>query len=216
MRRAYVRMPASCNSRSPRRRPAYGRGERSGLCLSRARLEGNTIGAGQSSMVEQVSPWVPGAPNWPDKWLHRLDEQWLHVSGGQRMLVGVHDVRIEIATLGDPDAQALGVPVHEFTKQITSDGSAALDDPLRDDVHRSPHAAAACLRSRARPMRSTRTMPMPCSPPPICRRDRELRGGREPRSGERAADRAIAEDVPCQRGARVAHAAFHHLLELHR
>ena len=97
----------------------YGRGERSAYAFRVLDSKGNTIGAGQASMVEQVSPWVPGAPNWPDKWLRRLDERWLHVSGGQRMRVGGHDVRIEIATLGDPDAAYWGVLVHELTEHVT-------------------------------------------------------------------------------------------------
>jgi signal transduction histidine kinase len=97
----------------------YGRGERSAYAFRVLDSRGNTIGAGQASMVEQVSPWVPGAPNWPDKWLRRLDERWLHVSGGQRMRVGGHDVRIEIATRGDPDAAYWGVLAHELTEHVT-------------------------------------------------------------------------------------------------
>ncbi len=80
----------------------YYRGRQMAYAFRVFDADGRLIAAAQPSIIEQISPWSPRAPNWPDKWLRRWDDRWLHVSGGGRLRIAGHDVRIEIATLGDP------------------------------------------------------------------------------------------------------------------
>ncbi len=79
---------------------------------------GRTIGSARSAVIEQISPWASAASSWPDQWIKRLDKEWLHIAGGERMRVAGEDVRIEIATLGDPAGEYWRVLGGEFMDHI--------------------------------------------------------------------------------------------------
>lgn len=80
----------------------YAAGQRDAYAFRITDTAGSVIATANPSLLAPLSPWVTGSEAQSDRWFRRLDPQWLHIAGGERVQVGPHSVRIEVATSGDP------------------------------------------------------------------------------------------------------------------
>ena len=100
--------------------PPHYAGQHTDVYAFRMLLEdGKIIGAHNSSMLTELSPWRDRPSRTQDLWLLDLDlERKLYVAGGLRQKVGGKDVWVEVATRGDPDRVYLGIIAAEVLDDV--------------------------------------------------------------------------------------------------
>jgi hypothetical protein len=100
--------------------PPHYAGQHTDVYAFRMLLEdGKIIGAHNSSMLMELSPWRDRPSRTQDLWLLDLDlERKLYVAGGLRQKVGGKDVWVEVATRGDPDRVYLGIIAAEVLDDV--------------------------------------------------------------------------------------------------
>jgi signal transduction histidine kinase len=82
----------------------YGAGHGSGYAFRILDRSGQVIASRQRTTLERLSPWHSASgEEMPGFWFRKLDDTHpLHFAGGQQFRMGGTDVRIEVATQGDP------------------------------------------------------------------------------------------------------------------
>ena len=83
------------------------------------REDGTVIAERNPAQIAELSPWRSKPSRTQDFWLLDLDTQKkLFVAGGLREKVNGHDVWVEVATQGDPDAVYLGIVAAEVLDDV--------------------------------------------------------------------------------------------------
>lgn len=80
---------------------------------------GHTIAAKNEGLIVTLSPWPGDGRIVPDSWFRRdHDNSRLHIAGGERIELGGTAVRVEFATLGDPESVYWRVIYHETVDHV--------------------------------------------------------------------------------------------------